>query len=147
MSWIVSSKWTAAGMIILAAVGCNGFGRVVESAPIDDEDGIHDDSGFTVVNLYYDWSEPGVAWSFDGKSVPLDQVVLRLEERLNELGAERMRVVVIQPKRWTPEPNPTFDDVKTWAREHRVSLRVEQARGYIRGVTFGRKIKELNSSP
>jgi hypothetical protein len=141
MSWIVPTRWTAAGMIILAAVGCNGFGRVVESAPTDD-DVIQDDSGFTVVNLYYDWSEPGVAWSFDGKSLPVDQVIPRLEERLKILGAERMRVVVTEPKRLCPEPNPTFDDVKKWARERRVSLRVELARGYIRGVTFGRKLKD-----
>jgi nucleotide-binding universal stress UspA family protein len=142
MAWIVSAKSTAAGLIVLAAVGCNGFGRVVDSSPIDDEDVIRDDSGFTVVNLDYDWSEPGVAWSFDGKSLPVNQVIPRLEERLKDLGVERMRVVVTEPKRICPEPNPTFDDVRKRARDRGVSLRIELATGHVRGVTFGRTIKQ-----
>jgi hypothetical protein len=117
------------------------FGRVVDSSPIDDEDVIRDDSGFTVVWLYYD-NSAGFAWSIDGELVPSGQVIPRLEERLEELGDERMRVVVIEPKSWSPEPNPILDDVKEWARERRVSLRVEQGVGHVRGVTFGRKLDD-----
>ena len=131
-----------------AIVGCNGFGRVVETRPVETvqiEDTEPNDSKYTIIRLYF--LGDGVQWTLDGKDVSSDQVIPLLEKRLKDLSAEQLRIIVTHPKNWSGKPNPTLLKISEWAKVQNVSVRTESATGHIRGVTFGRKSKELNSSP
>ena len=124
---------SAIGMFAFA--GCNGFGRVVDW---QSDESKADDTGFTVVEFDVSNSGNEVYWTYEGKSISASEVVPRLEDRLRELGVERMRVVVVFAKNWSLEVEPTLGPVLRWSRKRSVSFRMKWAVGHVREVTFGK---------
>ena len=129
---ISRASFLAAMIGVFAVVGCNGFGRVVDPAPVGK--GEPDDSEFVISRLSFHATVDGVAWWLDGRSTSTDEVVFKLNERLKRAGGEKMRVVVVTPKNWNGAPNPSLLAIRAWAKEHAVSLRMESATSHVRGV-------------
>ena len=96
-------------------------------------------AGRKEVHLSYHCTSEPVSWSLDRDSLPAEQIIRRLEQRLGELGPENMYVTILSPMEAdAPSAPSTINRIEQWAKEQNVPVLHERSCNHVRGVTFGR---------